>query len=95
MAFSAVLAFNNSEAPQAAFRGTVFVPPGTQFESNDVANTTFAAHSILVGMDFSDPFGDASEFTLFIRGRRNGIVTGSLVIFGLGGLTVLLRRRKS
>ena len=56
MAFSAVLVFNNSEAPQAAFRGTVFVPPGTQFESNDVANTTFAAHRILVGDGFFGSF---------------------------------------
>ena len=56
MTFSAVLVFNNSEAPQAAFRGTVFVPPGTQFESNDVANTAFAAHRILVGDGFFGSF---------------------------------------
>ena len=73
-----VLVFNNSEAPRTVFRGTVFAPSGTQFQSINVANTTFAAHSILVGDTFADPFDDESEFALFIRGRRNGIVTGEV-----------------
>ena len=70
-----VLVFNNSSAPRTAFRGTIFAPSGTQFQSINVANTTFAAHSILVGDGFADPFDDASRFTLFIEGRRNGVVT--------------------
>ncbi len=73
-----VLVFNNSEAPRTAFRGTVSAPSGTQFQSINVANTTFAAHSILEGDGFSDPFDDNDEFTLFIRGRRNGVVTGEV-----------------
>ena len=73
-----VLVFNRSNAPRTESRGTIFAPSGTQFQSINVANTTFAAHSILVGDGFAPAFDDDSEFTLFIEGRRNGVVTGEI-----------------
>ena len=73
-----VLVFNRSNAPRTESRGTIFAPSGTQFQSINVANTTFAAHSILEGDGFAPAFDDDSEFTLFIEGRRNGVVTGEI-----------------
>ena len=74
----AVLVFNNSDAPRTASVGTILAPVGTQFDSIDVTNTTFAAHSILVGDGFSDPFEDDDALTLFIEGRRDGVSTGEV-----------------
>ena len=67
-----VLVFANSDVPRTASRGAISAPEGTQFESIKIANTTFAAHSILVGDDFATAFDDSGSFTLFIEGSGEG-----------------------
>lgn len=73
-----VLVFNNSEAPRTAFRGTISAPEQSQFQSIKVANTTYAAHSMLIGDGFSDPFAVDDSLTLYIMGRRDGIALGEI-----------------
>lgn len=73
-----VLVFNNSEAPRTQFKGAVIAPAGSQFQSVKVANTTYAAHSMLVGDGFSDPFAVDDALTLYIMGRRNSIAIGEI-----------------
>ena len=56
----------------------ILLPAGETAESIEIANTTWAANSILNGDSFSGPFGAADEFLLTIVGLQQGVDVGSV-----------------
>ena len=58
--------------------GRIVLPPGERVVSVDVANTTYAAHNILVGDGFGGPFTATDRFTLSVVGWQGGAAIGEV-----------------
>jgi hypothetical protein len=74
---------------RTAPRSPIVFPAGETIVSLDITNTAYAAHSIIHGDDFNDPFGPTDEFILTIIGEEQGVEVGSVDVVLATGSSVL------